>query len=178
MKLYALRHGQAQHNRRLVLNDDPATPSDLTSKGRAQAEAAAEQLKDKPLERIFTSELPRAVQTANIINQHHHVKQTADKRLNELKTGFHGRSVWAWVSRRILSRDDLHRRYNEGETLAEAKLRVESFLNELKQTKHQCVLVVAHQHTLQTLSSLLDGHSYNRVLRRRVGHTFVLEFEL
>jgi len=178
MKLYAVRHGQAQHNRQFKLNDDPASSSDLTAKGRAQAEAVAEQLKDLPIEQIYTSQLPRAVQTADIINAHRRVKQVTDARLNEIKSGFHGRAVGVWVVKRLLSRENLQRRHHAGESLAEAKARIESFLQELKSSGQQAVLIVAHQHTLQALDALINGTDYKKALRRPIGHMQVLEFEL
>lgn len=178
MKIYAVRHGQAQHNRQFKLNDDPASSSNLTAKGRAQAQAVAERLKDVAIEQIYTSQLPRAIQTADIINAHRGVKQVADARLNEIKSGFHGRSVGVWVAKRLLSREDLQRRHHAGESLAEAKSRVGSFLQELKASGQGSVLVVAHQHTLQALDALINGTDYKKALHRPIGHTQVLEFEL
>lgn len=178
MKIYAVRHGQAQHNKSRRLNDDPTSRSDLTPKGRQQAQEAAQALKRVKLGGIYSSQLPRAQQTAEIINQHHGLKIETDSRLNELRSGFHGQPVWRWLGKRLMSGDNLHKRHNNGETLAEAKARVEDFLNSLDTSTDEAVLIVAHQHTMQVLSSVLSGHDYKTSLRRRIGHAQVLEFEL
>lgn len=178
MKLYAVRHGQAEHNIAFRFNDDPASKSDLTNKGRAQAEEVAKQLADTKLDIIFTSELPRAIQTAAIINRPHGVKQITDSRLNEIKTGFHGRSVGLWLSMRLLSPNNHDKKHGDGESLNEAKARIEKFIGYLKSKDYDNVLVVAHQHTLQALNSVIAGHDYARALRRRVGHAELLEFQL
>lgn len=179
MKLYAVRHGQAEHNVRWLLNDNPDHPSDLTQKGQAQAEIVAEQLRTFKLGRIYTSELPRTHQTARIINRHHRLQIIVEPRLNELKTGYGGQPVWRWLLRQLLGRQRTNRRIPGGESLEEAKARIGSFIADVKRNKPaEIVLIVAHQHTLQALDSLLNGTPYKKALRRPISHTKVLEFDI
>ena len=63
--IYIVRHGQTEMNHRKVLqgrSDDP-----LDEIGFAQAQAAAEKLMGIRFDRVYTSPLKRAIQTARII---------------------------------------------------------------------------------------------------------------
>lgn len=176
MKVYAVRHGQAEHNRQWRLNDDPQHPSDLTVEGRRHAQQLAAQLKNVPFERIFTSELPRTQQTAAIINQNHDAPVEHDARLNDVKTGYGGRPVWRWILRQLIT--SINNSHPRGESLEEARIRVNEFVEELRKRPYRVALVVAHQHTLQTLISILGKKKYWHALKRPISHTTLLEFDL
>ena len=178
MKIYAVRHAQADHNVRWRLNDDPAQPSDLTSKGRLQAQAIAQVLAPVKFDAIYTSALPRTNQTAAIINGSRGVPVVVENRLNEVRTGFGGQPTWRWLLAQLLTGFKTSKRHKDGETLDEARIRIEQWLTELKQRPYQSVLIVAHQHTIQTLSSILSGISYAKALKRPIRHTQVMEYEL
>lgn len=179
MKLFAVRHGQAEHNVRWLLNDNPSQPSDLTQKGRAQAEIVGRQLKTVKLGRIYTSELPRTHQTAEIINRYLKLPILVEPRLNEIKTGYGGQPVWRWLFRQLLGRLRTDQRPSGGESLDEAMARINSFIADLRRQKlAENILIVAHQHTLQTLDALFNGTAYATALRRPISHTKVLEFDL
>ena len=64
MNVICMRHGQSEYNILGLCNDDPARKVRLTEQGRRQAERAAGELREAPLERIFCSELPRTRETA------------------------------------------------------------------------------------------------------------------
>lgn len=62
-----VRHGQSSHNlRKLVAGQ---VPSCLTAKGREDARAVAALLKDHRFDRIYSSDLRRALQTAEVIRE-------------------------------------------------------------------------------------------------------------
>lgn len=178
MKIYAVRHAQAEHNVNWRLNDDPAQPSDLTVKGRRQAQAIAQVLAPIKFDAIYASALPRTNQTAAIINDSRGVPIVVENRLNDVRTGYGGQPTWRWLLAQLVSGFKTSKRHNDGETLDEAKIRIEQWLAELKQKPYQSVLIVAHQHTLQALSSILSGVSYAKALKRPIGHTQVMEYEL
>lgn len=67
MYIYIIRHGETYGN----LNGDGFTETDLTPKGIEQINALAERLKDKPITKIYSSPLIRAVKTASKIREHH-----------------------------------------------------------------------------------------------------------
>jgi broad specificity phosphatase PhoE len=151
MKLYVLRHGETNYNRLGLCNDDPRRDVYLTDTGIAQAEAASQQLRNTPLQRIITSELPRTRQTAAIINRYHHVPIEANALLNDIRTGFDGKPVSDYFA--ATAHDPLHTRANGGESLLDYKARVMRFMEWLKKQPQDCVLVVAHEETLRVFEA-------------------------
>jgi len=71
MKIILVRHGESAGNVRHEINDDPQRIVNLTARGRAQAEAAAEKLCTIAFTHAYASEFPRAQQTAEILLRHH-----------------------------------------------------------------------------------------------------------
>ena len=155
MKLYCMRHGESAYNRLGLCNADPAVGVFLTDTGIRQAEAAADAMRDRPVERIFTSELPRTRQTADIVNRDHGVPVIAHPALNDIRTGFEGRPVAEYFA--ATGEDRLHRRANGGESLLDYKARVLAFLDWLSQQPPMDTLVVAHEETLRVIRARLDG---------------------
>jgi len=90
MKVILVRHGESEGNVRHEINDDPQRIVNLTERGRAQAAAAAEQLRDIAFTHAYASEFPRARQTAAILLQHHALRLNIDARLNERISGMDG----------------------------------------------------------------------------------------
>ena len=69
MRIIGLRHGQSSYNLQKLCNDDPHKPVNLTSLGKKQAAQAAKALRTQQLVKIYSSPLPRAMQTAEIVNK-------------------------------------------------------------------------------------------------------------
>jgi len=151
MQLYLLRHGETNYNRLGPCNDDPRRDVHLTGSGIAQAEAAAQQLRDTPVQRIITSELPRTRHTAEIINRYHGVPIEASALLNDICSGFDGKPVSDYFA--ATAHDPLHARINGGESLLDYKARVMRFMEWLKTQPQDCVLVVAHEETLRVFEA-------------------------
>ncbi|HEV2915554.1 MAG TPA: histidine phosphatase family protein [Pyrinomonadaceae bacterium] len=61
-RVLLIRHGQSQGNAEGRFGGHTSTP--LSARGRRQAEATALALSSKPLDAIYSSDLPRAVETA------------------------------------------------------------------------------------------------------------------
>jgi alpha-ribazole phosphatase len=154
MKLYVLRHGETNYNRLGLCNDDPRRDVHLTDNGIAQAQAASQQLRDAPLQRIITSELPRTRQTAEIINRYHRVPIEANALLNDIRSGFDGKPVSDYFA--ATAHDPLHARANGGESLLDYKARVMRFMEWLKTQPQDCVLLVAHEETLRVFEARLS----------------------
>ncbi len=84
-KFILIRHGQSMgnlHRRFLGHTDLP-----LTDKGRAQAAAVAEYLKDEQIDAIYSSDLMRAYQTAEPVAASHGLTITTDTDLREIFAG-------------------------------------------------------------------------------------------
>ena len=66
MKIYFARHGESQANL-LHMISNRSLPHGLTHLGHEQAEALADHLKEATITHIFSSPVPRAVETSAIV---------------------------------------------------------------------------------------------------------------
>ncbi len=92
LRLLLVRHGETDWN--LQMRFQGQTDVDLNARGVEQAEAVAHRLRNEPLQAIYSSDLRRAMQTAQIIARHHDLRPIADTDLRELSYG-----VWEGMSR-------------------------------------------------------------------------------
>jgi len=86
--LVLVRHGQSAYNLQNLFTGETDVP--LTPRGREEARAAGEKLKDTPFNHGFTSVLQRAIETMTILLEAAGQKQlpvTRDRALNERNYG-------------------------------------------------------------------------------------------
>jgi probable phosphoglycerate mutase len=112
----------------------------LNDKGRAQAAALAEALKNTPLKAVYSSPLDRTIETATPIAEAHKLEVIPREGLLEVDVG-----KWQDKTLKQLARQKLwkivqarpsHARFPEGETFAQAQLRMVSEISELC-TRHK-----------------------------------------
>ncbi|MEK6903642.1 MAG: histidine phosphatase family protein [Nanoarchaeota archaeon] len=86
INIILVRHGESLANAQDISqgNNDEYSDTPLSKKGKEQAIKVAERLKKEPLDLIYSSDLKRAKETAEIINTFHHVPITSDKRLRDM----------------------------------------------------------------------------------------------
>lgn len=84
-KIILIRHGESLANAQRVYLGH--TDWDLSDKGKAQAEAAAEYFKDEPIDVIYSSDLLRAYNTAVTHARIHNLVINPDKDLREIFLG-------------------------------------------------------------------------------------------
>ena len=75
MKLYLIRHGQSEANQKKIHGGGLDVP--LTEQGRAEAKSAGNLLKDIPFDKVYTSDLIRAMETADIALPEYEKTRTA-----------------------------------------------------------------------------------------------------
>jgi len=101
-----IRHGETDWNReRRVQGREGAS---LNEAGREQAKALARQLWEVPLQAIYSSDLPRAIETASYVAGPHGVGVQTDARLNEIDHG-----EWEGLAESQLPDLDLYLRWRE-----------------------------------------------------------------
>lgn len=90
---FLIRHGETDWNREQRIQGYSAkTP--LNGNGKSQAEYAAQELAQYPIDMIISSDQPRALETASIIGKKLGVRVEVDKELRERNYGlFEGRSI-------------------------------------------------------------------------------------
>jgi len=150
---YILRHGQAFSNQKMIVSCWPEKIyNPLTSQGKKQIKEAAEKLKDKKIDLIFSSDLLRTRQTAEIVSKILKIKPIYDKRLREYNVGvLNGESI-AELRETIRAKDRFSKKPRKGETYNEIKKRMYSFLREKeKKYKDKNILIISHQLPLALL---------------------------
>ena len=149
VRILLVRHGETVAN--VEGRWQGQTDSPLTERGLAQARLLAQALEDEPLEAIFSSDLGRALATADVVASLHGLRVEPDVRLRELNVGqWTGRNrdeiqamhpdQWRlWAERPAMAR------IPGGETLAAAQQRALTFFDQ-RMPAHpgQTVLVVTH----------------------------------
>ena len=175
MPLYAMRHGRTNFNDLGLCNDDPGRDVHLTDTGIAQIEAAAERLRNVPLQHIITSELPRTRQSAEIINRYHQVPISAHPDLNDIRSGFDGHPVADYFA--AIGNDPLNTRPPGGESLLEHKQRIRRFLDWLQEQPEKTLLLVAHEETLRALSALLNKLEDQTMIQLHFDNGQIVEFD-
>ncbi len=158
MKIIFVRHGESEANVAQRLNDDPARPVYLTERGRQQAVAVAEQLRDRAFTHAYASEFPRAQQTAEIILRHHTCLLRIDKRLNERRSGMDGLPVDVFND--LVRPDPLHIKPEHGESFVEQMQRLASFMDERGLNEPDAViLAVSHENPILAALAVANGNA-------------------
>lgn len=160
-KYYILRHGEALSNVKSIVSCWPEKfKNPLTPKGRLQIKKAAEKLKNKNIDLIFTSPLLRTKETANIVGEKLNTKVKIDKRLREIEFGiFNSKDVKDYENYfRGLER--VKHKPTRGENYADVLKRIYAFLKEIdKRYKGNNILIVSHQAPLLLLLGKVNGYS-------------------
>ena len=126
-QIYLVRHGQTQWNKEQIFRGTRDVP--LNESGREEARLAAEGLKDKPIDAVYTSPLARARETAEAIARVHGLAVRPVEGLKDICFGEWEGEALQEVQRRYT---DLYRRWIEephtvtfpgGESLADVKAR-------------------------------------------------------
>jgi broad specificity phosphatase PhoE len=173
MRLILVRHGQTHCNVQEIWHgwDD----CDLTDEGVRQAQAAGERLACEPLSAVYSSDIPRALQTAQAIADFHHLVPILDRGLRERNAGgFGGIAVDEVVREHPNVWEDRAKDYwgwrpPEGESLREVLDRSLASIDRMRRDyPNETVVAVTHMATKRVLISHLA--------RIPMEHTFEMEF--
>ena len=161
MRLILVRHAQSQGNEQKLVQGH--TDYQLSERGRTEAQLLAQRFKNEQIDRIYVSDLSRAVQTAQPLLEHHeNTTVTYDARLRERNYG---------EFETLTKREVVENGYAPGagtwidppggEHLDTFTERVTSFLDELTKTHYgETILLISHSgfitRTLLTLAQASD----------------------
>lgn len=154
MKIFLARHGETNYNVLGLHNANPAVNVYLTEKGIADAKQLADKLKDVNFDAIYVSEMPRTAETANYISD---MKPIVDKRLNDIDSGYEGRSVTEYHEARDHSADPYLFKVVGHESSEDVYRRTADFLQDLKEQDFKNVLIISSLHNLRHFRSIIDG---------------------
>jgi broad specificity phosphatase PhoE len=130
-------------------------PGTLSAEGRRLAKELGRR-RAHDVDAVVTSDLGRAVETADIAFAHSEVPRRTDSRLRECNYGdLNGQPVEMFAGQR---KNHVERPYPNGESWSDAVARLDSFLADAaRQYRGQRVLVIAHSAQRFGLAHLIDG---------------------
>jgi broad specificity phosphatase PhoE len=162
-RIYLIRHGQTDWNREGRWQGFEQTS--LNSEGLAQAQALAEYLRQYPITAVYTSDLSRALQTANALAQALNLQPELDERWRERHLGiFQGLTRAEINARYPKEMDAMHTdRFNyvipNGESQRQVQERAwEAWQQVINHAPGPEAAIVSHGGTLKTLLMKLSNN--------------------
>ncbi|RDY22562.1 histidine phosphatase family protein [Romboutsia maritimum] len=173
---YIVRHGQTNWN--ILGKTQGHGNSDLTDQGINQAKELANDIVKYPIDFIYSSDLGRAVQTAEILGSKLDINVKKTEALREMGFG-------VWEGRLI---KEIKEKYADiyttwrnqphlvnipqGETLHVIKERVDNFINELNnQYENKHIMLVTHSVTVRVMLLSFLGSSMENIYRIKQDNT-------
>ncbi len=162
MILHIIRHGETDYNKAGIIQGSGVNIS-LNEEGRKQAEAFYKMYSDEDYELIYTSALKRSQETVEPWEvENIPIKHT--ELLNEINWGVNeGKQVSAAMTERYTrliddwEKGELTSRIEGGESAEELLQRLSDFLEMLRRSGHEKVLICSHGRTIRALLTLLLG---------------------
>ena len=149
--IYSARHGETEFNVKYCLCGRLDIP--LTEKGIQQAHVLARSLVGKGIEKIYCSDLSRAVVTAEIVGEKLGLVPIPDARLRE--TDFGGMEKRQRDDPEYIRRSRAFaERFPGGESILQSAHRVYGFLDEItEKNRGKTILLVSHGWTNKMIAS-------------------------
>ncbi len=142
MIIYFVRHGETEWNKKRILQGHK--DSNLTIKGINNAKKLGKILRNKNIEIIYSSDLGRCVQTAEVINKWLKVKLVKTKELRERNFGGLNGQPDKKVEK-ILDLKNPDEKAPNGESFNNMRERVSAFIDSLPNKKYKKVLLIIHE---------------------------------
>jgi broad specificity phosphatase PhoE len=166
---FILRHGEARSNKEEFVSSWPEkVHNPLTEKGVEQVKKIVPKIKRENIDLIFSSDLLRTKQTAEIITKELGLKIDFDKRLREYNMGiFNGKSGEKWLDF-VAKNDRFRERPPQGENWADIRERSEEFIKIVeKKYKNKKILIISHQDPLLLFEAIIRRITNRKILEDR-----------
>jgi probable phosphoglycerate mutase len=156
-RLYFIRHAEAEGNVKRIFHGH--TDSDLTEKGHIQAQMLARNIKDLPVDKIYSSDLTRTMKTASYISKIKGLDIEIDRNLREINGGQWENMSWnelplKWPEEYYLWENKPHlHTMPGGETMKEFYVRLSSCIDNITRDnpgKNLCI--VTHGAAIRALT--------------------------
>lgn len=163
------RHGETVWNEvGKVQGNMNNVPLPLTKLGEEQAKELAEELKDKGIKKIFSSDLLRAKQTAEFVAELTGVKIEFDERLREtnygLLNGKYRRELDYLFPGFRVAYENHNVPFPMGEDLNHVKERMEDAIKDAcKEADEDIIAISSHGNCIKTFYSTIIGEQYKKM---------------
>jgi len=182
-KYFILRHGETIYQvekRELTYPWPEKKPILLTEKGQAKIKKIAKKLRKEKIDLIFSSDMPRTGQTAEIVAKELGIKIIFDERLRDVNLGvYHGRTKKEFFRDFPKNLGRFNRKPPQGESWSDCKKRMIECLNEIdKKYNHKNILIISHGDPLWLLEGIMEGLDERRLLERKIKGKYIKVGEL
>ncbi|MBU2616614.1 MAG: histidine phosphatase family protein [Nanoarchaeota archaeon] len=184
MKVYLIRHGESEGNK-LGINQGQKNDFSLTEKGREQARKIGERLEKEKICAVYSSDLERAKETAEIIGKFHGFIPLLDERLRERNFGDLGNKKDMLLDWKNYVKENEKRGINEedvvppnGESDRDHWGRLKDFFDEkLNQHADDTIVVVAHAGSNKVTLGIVGHFSKKEMYKTYQANTGLNELE-
>lgn len=163
MRLIIVRHGQTDYNVQGIMQG--LQEKSLNGEGQAQAKKVAQRLQHEKIDLVYSSDLPRALETAQeIVAYHPQLKLIYNTLVRERDYGIYDgkhRDVYlaAWKK---TNKPYIEFKPDGGESILELRHRAVRFYEQLKQLHQQeTILIVSHGSFIRTFIAALLNEASN-----------------
>ncbi len=178
-KYFIMRHGEAESNLFNIVSSSYKNQHHLTEKGKKQTIDALKNFKKaEKIDLIFSSDLVRAKETAQIAAKHFKVKKVAyDKRLREINFGiFDNKNIEEYRSYFSSLEERFYKRPPKGESFMDEKRRVSEFLYETdKKYSNKNILIIGHEGPFWMLIAGARGDDVKKAIKFKMGKPDVIK---
>ncbi len=160
-EIYLIRHAQSEANSKRIMAS--RLPYPLTAAGKADADLIASELKEQlSIERVISSPLVRALQTAQSFADIYNLEIEEDERISEQELGKYSGMTYDEVKKEEQYETRTDRRWDwipdgGGESYAMIADRVKSFFASFDPEDNRKVLVVTHAVTFRLIKGVLEN---------------------
>ncbi len=179
-----MRHGEAENNARGIVSYRKEDAYHLTERGKEQVKASASKMKDG-FDLIIASPLLRTRETAELVAEELRMDKSEivyDDRIAEVNTGdFNGCSIDTYRSYFVSTLEKFEKPSPNGETLADMKRRIGSFLYDIDSAyRGKRILIVAHEYSIWLMDAVAKGATSPEAAMMRVleGEDYVMNAEV
>jgi probable phosphoglycerate mutase len=173
-ELFLVRHGQSLHNQQQVIAGQ--LDSELTAQGCEDARQMARAIGRRDLDLVYSSDLRRASQTAEIIAETLHLScpVVSTPLLRELDYGRFTNHPVSEAMEYLNYKKIQDQRYPGGESFRDLQQRVNRFLDLLRREYlGKRILISAHSGPIRMMVILLDSARCQEYLTRPIGNRFL-----
>lgn len=172
-RYFILRHGIAKQNVKGIISSSPEGKFPLTLIGKSQIKKTAKDLKKilgkEKLDVIFSSDLQRCKETAEIVSKELGAEIIFSKKLRELDFGkYDGSSITEYQKEFPYSLSRFQERLPKGESWNDCKKRMLKTIESIeKKYQNKNILIVSHGDPLWLLEGLMKGLNNEEMLGSR-----------
>ncbi len=178
VEIYVVRHGKTEFNEKSMIIGHTNVP--LSSAGIHQIKCLGNKLSKIKFDAIYSSDLERAKQTAEIINSQLNSKSEikVSKELREINYG----KLSGKLKREIREKYPLYHKHiafvnPEGESFQQLYRRVIEFLKKISPS-YKKILIVTHAGCIRAIYSYCNNKKFQDNLSIKISHDFIMKCEI